>query len=272
MRNLKCAVLFVFATVAYSQTHPATSHEFVAFDGTLYQGKPDLAKFGLKSITIVYTASMWDKSSDLTSIPDSNVVRPLALQASKSTGIAVIDIEHWALGGDPATVALNTRKYLKTLQMFQQYAPSLKVGYYGVAPQRNYWDSIHGSRWPGYVAWQKTNNNVASIAQQASALFPSAYTFYKDQDGWQKYAIAQIEEARRIGPGKPVYVFLWPQLDKDGQGTGYLPTAYWRMELETARKYADGIVIWGGWHETWDNNAPWWLETQRFLKQNSNEN
>jgi hypothetical protein len=39
------------------------------------------------------------------------------------------------------------------------------------------------------------------------------------------------------------------------------------MELETARQSADGIVIWGGFQQTWDNDAPWWLETQKFLKE-----
>jgi hypothetical protein len=37
------------------------------------------------------------------------------------------------------------------------------------------------------------------------------------------------------------------------------------MELETAKQYADGVVIWCGWTETWDNNASWWLVTQQFM-------
>jgi hypothetical protein len=76
-------------------------------------------------------------------------------------------------------------------------------------------------------------------------LFPSVYTFYEDQEGWSKYAVQQIREARRIGGGSPVYIFLWeeyhPSVAKLA-GT-YLPPDYWRMELELARKYADGVVI-----------------------------
>jgi len=145
--------------------------------------------------------------------------------------------------------------------------PSLQVGFYAIAPIRDYWDVMAGPQSAGYLAWQQENDAVAPIAQQADAMFPSLYTFYTDQAGWQKYATANIAEARRIAPGKPVYVFLWPQYDAStgAQGGEYLPDAYWKMELETAKQYADGVVIFGGWTETWDSNASWWLETQQFM-------
>jgi hypothetical protein len=249
----------------------APQAKFVVFDATLYKAKPSTEQTGMKPITVFYQASMWPRNSgDPQSVPNADVVKALALQASQSTGIAVVDIEQWQLTGDSATIEQSVDKYQETLQMFQQAAPSLQLGYYSIAPIRDYWSPIDGSKSPKYLAWQQQNNAVAPIGRQASALFPSAYTFYTDQAGWQKYAIAQVAEARRIAPGKPVYLFLWPQYDdgKGAQGGDYLPDAYWQMELETAKKYADGVVIWGGWTQTWDSNASWWLETQRFMAQN----
>jgi hypothetical protein len=154
------------------------------------------------------------------------------------------------------------------IQWFKEAAPSVKVGYYGVPPVRNYWDALQPIDSPKYIAWQKANDRVASIARFADILFPSVYTFYVDEDGWLKYAVKQIQEARRCGGGKPVYIFLWNQYhpsDKKLSGK-YLPPGYWGMELETARKYADGLVIWGGWPDSWNEAAPWWLETKRFLQ------
>ena len=261
-----CAALPSRAPVTPPPTAPQA--KFVVFDGTLYQAKPSSEQLGMKPITVLYQASMWPGGSgDPQSVPDADVVRALALKASQSAGIAVVDIEQWQVTGDPATVAQSLVKYQQTLQVFQQAAPSLQVGYYSVAPIRDYWSPIDGAQSPNYLAWQQQNNIVAPIATQANALFPSAYTFYADQAGWQTYAIAQIAEARRIAPGKPVYLFLWPQYDdgKGAQGGDYLPDAYWQMELETARKYADGVVIWGGWNQKWDSNASWWLETQQFM-------
>jgi len=53
----------------------------------------------------------------------------------------------------------------------------------------------------------------------------------------------------------------------------FLPASFWRLQLEIARRYADGVVIWGGYNlqargpRTWDANAPWWRETLAFLAQ-----
>ena len=64
-------------------------------------------------------------------------------------------------------------------------------------------------------------------------------------------------------------MFLWPRYEenKPTDVTGqYMPADFWRLQLETCRQYADGIVIWGGWQEQWDENAPWWVETKKFLQ------
>ncbi len=268
MRNLKIMLLFLFAAVAYSQApaKPYSAH-FVVFDGLLYRAKPDLTQFGLTPLTVVYSGVMWKKQSDQVHPPDADTVLKLATQASKSTGIAALDIECWPLNGDPSVVAASIQKYRQTLKLFKQAAPSLKVGYYGVAPMRDYYDSLAGRGSPKYKTWQAGNDLVSSIAKDEDVLFPSIYTFYKNnEDAWQKYAIEQMAEARRIAHGKPIYVFLWPQFHD--ATSDYLPPDYWRMELETARKYADGIVIWGGSQENWNPNAPWWIQTQQFLKEN----
>jgi hypothetical protein len=247
---------------------PAPQAKFMVFDATLYKAKPDLSQFGMTPLSVEYPDVLWPgKSPNLQNVPDATVVEKLAAAASQSTGITVLDIEQWSVVGDPVTVAQSVGQYQETLQMFQQDAPSTKFGYYAIAPIRDYWDVMAGPQSAGYLAWQQENDAVAPIAQQADALFPSLYTFYTDQAGWKKYAIANIAEARRIAPGKPVYVFLWPQYDAStgAQGGEYLPDAYWKMELETAKQYADGVVIWGGWTETWDDNASWWLDTQQFM-------
>jgi hypothetical protein len=46
----------------------------------------------------------------------------------------------------------------------------------------------------------------------------------------------------------------------------YISPEFWRAQLNFCYKHADGIVIWGGWQQEWDNDAPWWLETKKFLK------
>jgi hypothetical protein len=235
----------------------------------LFKQKPDLTRYGLSPISMVYEGTIWQRGHSDAVLPDRDLVRSTAVEASKSGGIAVLDIERWPLSGDATVVEESIRRYETVIRWFKEAAPSVKVGYYGTAPVRNYWDAIEPSDSPKYVAWQKLNDVVASIARLEDILFPSVYTFYEDQDGWSKYAVQQIQEARRIGKGKPVYVFLWQEYEvpKEKAPGTYIPPKYWHMELEIASKYADGIVIWGGWSETWDETAPWWRETKSFLQQ-----
>jgi hypothetical protein len=51
-----------------------------------------------------------------------------------------------------------------------------------------------------------------------------------------------------------------------------LAADYWKLELETARRYADGLVIWGGWASDdrpaeWGDQAAWCQVTKQFLSQ-----
>jgi hypothetical protein len=244
---------------------------FPVFDATLFAHKPDLARFGLRHITVIYAGSLWNSSqlSNHTTLPDRNLIGPLVRTANQSGEILVVDIEQWPLVGDSATITQSLSKYATVIQWFKQPIPSMKVGLYGAPPIRDYWDSVRGEDSPQYARWQKENDRLASIARVADALFPSIYTFYEDRNGWQTYAIAQIREARRYGGEKPVYVFLWPQYHPSNKklANTFLPGDYWRLQLETARKYADGIVIWCcPDRQAWNANAAWWLETQEFLK------
>ncbi len=247
-------------------------HPFTVFDATAFVDKPDLAQYGLQRIAVIYPAYLWnpDRVADQANLPDRSLISPFVQLASQSTGTVVIDIEQWPLVGDPSGVAESIAKYETVLRWFKIPIPTLQIGLYGVVPIRDYWDSIQPTNSPRYGAWQKENDKLAPIAQLSDVFFPSVYTFYEDRNGWLQYAIAQIREARRYSGGKPVYVFLWPQYHPSNKklANGFLPGDYWRMELETARKYADGIVIWccsNG--QTWHDDAPWWLETQAFLKE-----
>ena len=243
MRILPLFILLLSAT-AFGQSFPI-------FDGTLYQGKPQLP---LKPITIIYSGDLW-KGANRENIPDVATIANLAKKA-QATGIGVIDVEHWPMD------QTGFGKYESLLQEFKRVGPRVKFGFYGIVPIRNYWGAIQGKGKPGYLEWQKKNAGAEPIGQTSDIIFPSLYTLYDDREGWQKYAIAQIQEVRKYG--KPVYVFLWPEYaDLSGR---YIPADFWNMELQTARKYADGIVIWGGENnQKWDDQAPWWKVTLRFI-------
>jgi hypothetical protein len=215
---------------------------------------------------------MWDgnKVPDSTSLPNRDRIVVYSQLANQTTRLMAIDIEHWPLTGDPSVVADSIKKYLTVLGWYKTSAPDVKIGFFAVPPIRDYWNALKERNTPQYTGWQKQNDALAPIAKAVDVLFPSLYTFYDDRNGWQKYAIEQIREARRYAGGKPVYVFLWPQYHVSNKtlANTFLPGDYWRMELETARKSADGVVIWCcTTKESWNENAAWWVETKQFLKE-----
>lgn len=251
------------------------SKPFIVFDGTLYSDKPDFSAYGIQPITIGYSAKFgaeWFKQADR--LPSIDAVQAIARDAHQGGQMIVLDIEHWPLKGSPDLVRNSLGKYLAVLEWVRNAAPGLSVGYYGAPPIRDYWRAIKDPSNQEHKTWMAENDQIRSLASAVDVYVPSLYTFYADQEGWRKYALAQIKEARRYGSEKPVYVFLWPQYHDSNRilGGHYLPDDYWQLELETAKQYADGIVIWGGWDlksnrpTKWDENASWWKVTKEFMK------
>lgn len=262
-----------FARSAINQQYPLVmsgsaqpTNQFVVFDSTWHKGKPDLSQFGLRPITLI-GGQLWEKGADRAHLPDKNKVLALAEQAMASGGVAVLDIEHWPVRGDPAVVADSLAKYSTVLEWFHGTFPGLQVGYYGVPPIRDYWRALKGPGSKEYLAWQAENDGLRSLAHDVDVLFPSLYTFYPHREGWVQYATAQIREARRYGQGRPVYVFLWPAYHDSSRllANKNIEPDFWKLQLETARTHADGIVIWGGGGSSWDEQAPWWKTTKEFM-------
>ena len=218
-------------------------------------------------------SDLWTNSETRDEVPRWERVREI-IQEETPGNLLVIDIEHWPLRGDKAVVRESTRKYIETLERFRAAAPSWKIGLYSMVPQRAYWQAVAPENSLRYRRWQRDNDAVQPIAEQADIIFPSLYTFYPYQSDWVRYAAANLREARRIAPGKPIYCFLWPQYhDSTWRAYEFLPVGYWKEELRTCRRLADGIVIWGGVGDggrmngwlPWDGDAQWWQATVDFV-------
>ncbi len=257
---------------------PPAAGQFVLFDGTLYKDKPDFSELGFKPIRILYEGELWDQGENRAGLPAKDRVRAIVSGARDRRVPIVIDIEKWPTSPTRhkvpvAAAQTSIRQFATVLSWFHEAAPDLSVGLYGIVPIIDYWRAIREPTTAEYRSWISDNDLARPLVGSVDALFPSLYTFYTDRQGWVKVAVAQITEARRLAGGKPVYVFLWPQYHDSNRllGTTFLPADYWKLELETARRYADGAVIWGGWGRNdkpaaWDEEAAWWQVTKEFLK------
>jgi hypothetical protein len=240
----------------------APNQPFIVFDGLLYKGKPDLAALGMAPIAGV--------NSPAASNPTPHVVEDEAVRTTLKTwrdftGVVYLDYELWPTSQEPAAdVSKSIEMMTRVLGIAHEAVPNAKFGYYGILPCRDYWTVI-GNDQGKIRAWQACNARLDQLAEHVDVIFPSLYTFYNDQAGWDRFAAAELEAALRYH--KPVYAFLWPEFHVSNallKGTN-IPASFWRHELEFCRTHADGIVIWGGWQEPWDERAAWWQETKAFL-------
>lgn len=105
------------------------------------------------------------------------------------------------------------------------------------------------------------------LARHVEAMYPPMYTFDDDRGGWA--ARAEAAEARALAPGKPVLFYLWPQFhDGTPKQFQYVDGAIWRFQLDTARRFADGVVLWSPGRFEWNELSGWWAATQTFIRAN----
>ena len=247
---------------------------FVVYDGLLYRNKPDLSVLGIERVSVIDRGIWPPKDPSMT--PDPVRVAKVAGTFPGNEAPVVLDFERFPLIGADATVRDSVSRLKGIVAAFRKQQPGRRYGFYGALPIADYWRAVPlDPANAKFRAWQADNDRLKSLGFETDvdALFPSLYTFYEDREGWRKYAIAQICEARRISK-RPVIVFLWPEFHDSNWRVRerFLPPDYWQMELDVARRYSDGIVLWGGYdlqHDhprDWDEQAPWWQVTKLFMR------
>ena len=262
---LGCVVSF---TLSFSAS------AFTVYDGLLFVKKPDLTQYGLKKNQTFYESDLFPL--DQYSQPNEAAVRAAARRLVDSgypfDEPVQLNVEFWEWDTHWATDAVAAdamNKLIQIIRWFKNEAPQYtKVGYYAAGPNRQYWPAQNpAASSPASVKWQGSNDFLAPLIAEKGALYPSLYTFYKDRDGWVKYAKANIAEAKRIGGGRPIYPFIWPRYHEGGDvGQIYIDYDFWKLQLQTVKEAgADGVIIWGGYREQWTGAWPWWQATRDFL-------
>ena len=288
------SLLAGMATVSFMARLPKTKaaesqlrkHETIdLYDSLLFLGKPDLSPYGFKRARTVYQAELWPPKADYTT-PNEAAVRSKA-DAVLAEGVTaavpvILDVEQYSVDlrldpshikPDTSTVDANILKLEQIIGWFKDEAPTLKVGFYGLAPvdglpiTRQPADDTERALWK--ETWETANSYVIPFVTHVDALYPSLYTSDTDPAKWIAIAQRTISEAKRIGPGKPVRPFIWPQyhdvMRPPLAGT-YISYDYWMLQLTTIRDAGvDGIVFWGGYKTQWDNTQDWWRATLDFI-------
>jgi hypothetical protein len=246
-------------------------------------GGLDLSSFGVKEVPIICESCILP-SRDNDRLFDTSKLDAMMAKIQKGPIPTVIDIERWPIyPAEKADRAESVHKLLAVLQALRRARPDMLFGFYGVAPVRVYWplvaspDPRPAAVRPAAVQkqraekreWELSNQQAKTdLVPQVDAIYPSLYTFYQDETRWEEYATVTLQAARQFN--KPVYCFLMPRYQRSGQpyaGQSIEPR-FWRLQLDTCYRYADGIVLYDEVAKgtPWDPDAPWWRETVSFLR------
>lgn len=242
---------------------------FRIYDATWpFNGKPDLSKHGIGRCSLSYAHNLWPSSHrrDAYDRPDIDYIRRKHIPEKfneQRPDLHVIDIEHWPTqlsknGADAVSDTIS--RFKKVIGVFREAIPSIPLGIYSMIPVRNYWAPVVIKK-DQLIAWERDNDFLAPLAAAVDVIFPSLYTFYDDPIGWQVYAKANLEQAHRYG--KPVIPFIWPRYHGSNRFIGGQPVSrgFWRIQLETVREFADGVVIWGARRDELGPAEGWMIET-----------
>jgi hypothetical protein len=224
---------------------------FVIYDNLFYRGKPDTLREGLVPSNIIYEGKIWPRKSDYGSLPNRAEFQATVRDHIANPGPLVLDIEELPLKG-PQDVALRNLEVLtKLADWAREAAPGKFVGYYGTNTLSNVPSANLGYAW--------------ELARHVDAFFPPMYTFDDDRAKWERRAKAAQREARQLDDKKPVYFYMWPQYhDGTPKQFQFIDASYWKFQLETARRYSDGIVLWSPSRNDWNDATGWWTATVEF--------
>ena len=251
--------------------------EFLLLESTAYENRQSFFKYGFSAIEEFGAKLFWDKNVVNDNLPNKNKVCEIVNNVGDKYEWVVLDIEHWLLSTkyvNENVVMDNVEKYIQVISWARECRPDLKFGYYGQIPIRDHKAVLQGKDSNEKNYWVEQHSRVERLARLVDAIFPSLYTSTESREEWKILAEEYIKMSRKLANGKPVYPYIWPQYHPGYKykALDFISAEYWRFQLETVYKFADGAVVWGGWNlrenygpMAWDENKDWWVETKKFI-------
>ncbi len=248
-----------------------TGDEFKVFDATGFIGKPNMSRFGIRPIGRIYTNDLYSTPRNEDNKWDFVAESKAALEAHQAANMngrtIMVDVQNWPTSSDDDEVVQeSTQRYSALYYDLKQAEPNMNFGYFGTLPIKNYWPNDPTQE--RLNIWRNKNDRLKKLGGKVDVFFLPGYTRSKDRNRWVTNMKYLIEEARRIGDDQPVYVVLWPQYNaknNESLDRQYIEGDFWKLQLETAKKYADGVVLYAPHGTQWNGPSPWFNETKRFM-------
>lgn len=256
------------AAPALAQTTAPATQPFAVYDNlSSYTNKPDTAKLGWKKILTTGVLLSADGTQ-----PDEAKCRQLGRDAAAMGAgtLAIIDIEHWPTDirrHSVTDVAASIAKLKQATAWVRAGAAEagvpIMVSHYALPVLREYHSVDYTAE--QRAQWNLANEKLRELAEVCDVICPSLYAMEEGagQPGakWQRYAVDQIEQAKRFG--KDVVPFIWWRWHGGGGawqppiGLHYVDSTDWRVVLQTVKAHCAGVVIWdyAGFNDRYDETG-----------------
>ena len=263
----------------YAPAPAYAAHPKRIFNGWQHTGMPDFETlYGWRYLLFrhwqTYTgqAALW---SDNLSLPAAGWYDILAANYTHPDKMLIFDHEAWpaptgSSAQDIADRQESAEKFVTLYNGIKAVMPDYKIAFYVYPMNRDFFRARTGPGDPDYIAWQAINDDYAALWAKVDFVVPSIYFFYTRDQGIpgagenvadaHEYFYENITECRRCtqvhGTNQPIYPYVWNRRQDDAT---VLDMDVWIDMCRTAYLEADGLVTFGGFSTTWDNDAPWFL-------------
>ncbi len=233
--------------------------QFKVFQYIAQPGTPaNLAPYAVRYI-LDYGPALYGNN---TCTPNQGNIQQYANKGLSSPGVPVsLDMElnqGWpAYTSQAFTDSLNN--YIQAIQIFKAVNTTSPVGFYSVPPKQVYnnFSSVDASFAPFSQA-------MTPLANAVDYYSPDFYNYgSNDTVKWRKAVDTTLAVIRQYyNTSKPIYPYISP----NPSAAGLIDSAVWLYDLNYLYTRTQGILLWSnGGGPAWDNNAPWWRCTKKFL-------
>lgn len=265
MKIFTILILFILTVgcIPEDDPTPKKNRGFIITHVMKYKNEVDLTLYGVARNEIIYETSLLSPRDKEEPLPESELkVIADSLQGGGALP-TMIAIGQWSIYiNDSLKRDENLKKLIFVIETLRKARPDLQFGYYGVVPQR-YYEPLVDAKLNEWLAFNEAAK--ADFVPHVDAIFPTLFTTNENAQGWKTFAIRTLTEARKFN--KPVYAVLRPKFHESNPllSGQYLPSEYWRLELEVCFNYCDGIVLQNNEPtKKWNPNDSWWMETLAF--------
>jgi hypothetical protein len=241
--------------------------KFPTYERIIAQDQPDRESLGLREGILLTGWYFFERGEDGAYKRDEvspEVIRKRVLNSlTDEDTFYAMNLEHWELDGPPEVINASLKSLKRAADLIHESNPNLLIGYYRLIPQRRPHATDDGIDSVRYQAWRVENDRIAAALEDSvDVIFPSLYVLLlgneqiTTEERWKEFATESVNEAKRLGGGKPVVPYVALYYHRNGTIN---PKAWTMIEpelllyqLATISTMADGVLLYDDLHRNWD--------------------